>query len=145
MAGRKRKEPDVGPEPGVNPYQRGAIVRIKFTNFVTYSDIEFRPGPNLNVVIGPNGTGKSTIVCGICLGLCGSPTLLGRQKKVGDFVKGGEDAAKIEIELFQAGGNVIVGRDIQKNSTSTWTLNGKKALEKEVKEVVASFNIQLDN
>jgi hypothetical protein len=50
-------------------HQPGAIVRVKLTNFVTYTSAEFFPGPNLNMVIGPNGTGKSTLVCAICLGL----------------------------------------------------------------------------
>jgi hypothetical protein len=50
-------------------HQPGAIVRVKLTNFVTYTAAEFFPGPNLNMVIGPNGTGKSTLVCAICLGL----------------------------------------------------------------------------
>jgi structural maintenance of chromosomes protein 5 len=50
-------------------HQPGAIVRVKLVNFVTYSSAEFFPGPSLNMVIGPNGTGKSTLVCAICLGL----------------------------------------------------------------------------
>jgi len=50
-------------------HQPGAIVRVKLTNFVTYTSAEFFPGPSLNMVIGPNGTGKSTLVCAICLGL----------------------------------------------------------------------------
>jgi structural maintenance of chromosomes protein 5 len=54
-------------------YQPGAIIRVKLTNFVTYSSVEFFPGPNLNMVIGPNGTGKSTLVCAICLGLGWGP------------------------------------------------------------------------
>jgi hypothetical protein len=56
-----------------NVHRPGAIVRIKLTDFVTYSDIEFLPGPRLNMVIGPNGTGKSTLVCAICLGLGWGP------------------------------------------------------------------------
>lgn len=61
--------------PGVGPggYKAGAIVRIKVTNFVTYTSAEFFPGPKLNMVIGPNGTGKSTLVCAICLGLGWGP------------------------------------------------------------------------
>lgn len=50
-------------------HQPGSIVRVKLTNFVTYTAVEFYPGPSLNMVIGPNGTGKSTLVCAICLGL----------------------------------------------------------------------------
>jgi hypothetical protein len=60
---------------GVGPggYKPGAIVRIKVANFVTYTSAEFHPGPKLNMVIGPNGTGKSTLVCAICLGLGWGP------------------------------------------------------------------------
>jgi hypothetical protein len=61
--------------PGLGPggYKPGAIVRIKVKNFVTYTSAEFFPGPKLNMVIGPNGTGKSTLVCAICLGLGWGP------------------------------------------------------------------------
>jgi hypothetical protein len=59
-------------------YQPGAILRVKLTNFVTYSSVEFFPGPNLNMVIGPNGTGKSTLVCAICLGLGWGPKVCRR-------------------------------------------------------------------
>lgn len=59
--------------PGPGGYKPGAIVRIKVTNFVTYTSAEFFPGPKLNMVIGPNGTGKSTLVCAICLGLGWGP------------------------------------------------------------------------
>jgi hypothetical protein len=54
-------------------FQPGAIVRIKLKDFVTYTSAEFFPGPKLNMVIGPNGTGKSTLVCAICLGLGWGP------------------------------------------------------------------------
>ena len=50
-------------------YQPGSIRRIKMVNFVTYTAAEFFPGPSLNMIIGPNGTGKSTLVCAICIGL----------------------------------------------------------------------------
>lgn len=56
-------------------HQPGAIVRVKLINFVTYTSAEFYPGPNLNMVIGPNGTGKSTLVCAICLGLGWPPSV----------------------------------------------------------------------
>ena len=57
------------PREGRQSYQPGSIVRVKLANFVTYTAVEFFPGPSLNMVIGPNGTGKSTLVCAICLGL----------------------------------------------------------------------------
>lgn len=54
-------------------YKPGSIVRIRVNDFVTYTSAEFFPGPKLNMVIGPNGTGKSTLVCAICLGLGWGP------------------------------------------------------------------------
>jgi structural maintenance of chromosomes protein 5 len=74
---------------GPSEFQPGAIVRVKLTNFVTYENAEFFPGPNLNMVIGPNGTGKSSLVCAICLGLGWGPHHLGRAGQVGEFVKHG--------------------------------------------------------
>lgn len=60
-------------KPSVRRHQPGSIVRVKLVNFVTYDAVEFFPGPSLNMVIGPNGTGKSTLVCAICLGLGWGP------------------------------------------------------------------------
>jgi len=58
-------------------YVPGSIVRIKLESFVTYDAVEFRPGPYLNMILGPNGTGKSSIACAICIGL-GYPLSVGR-------------------------------------------------------------------
>jgi predicted ATP-dependent endonuclease of OLD family len=78
----------------------GAITRIKLKNFVTYDSVDFIPGPSMNMIIGPNGTGKSTIVCAIAIGLSASPKVLGRQKELKDFIKRGKDEAEIEITLY---------------------------------------------
>lgn len=61
--------------PAKQKHAPGAILRVKMLNFVTYTNVEFKPGPSLNMVIGPNGTGKSTLVCAICLGLGWSPAV----------------------------------------------------------------------
>src|ERR1700722_10543023 len=55
----------------LSAYPIGGIIRICVTNFVTYSYCEFLPGPYMNMIIGPNGTGKSSVVCAIALGLGG--------------------------------------------------------------------------
>ncbi len=53
----------------------GSIVRIQLRNFLTYDWVEFQPGPYLNMIFGPNGTGKSSIACAICLGLNFPPSV----------------------------------------------------------------------
>ncbi|NXL96714.1 SMC5 protein, partial [Tyrannus savana] len=111
-----------------------------------YDACEVYPGPNLNLVIGANGTGKSSIVCAICLGLAGKPSFIGRADKVGLFVKQGCTRGLVEIELFKPPGNVVITREIQvANNTSLWFINGKPSTLKTVEEHIAALNIQVDN
>ena len=62
-------------------YVEGSICRVKLHNFLTYNDAEFFPGPRLNVILGPNGTGKSSIVCAFCIGLAGSTKVIHLQRQ----------------------------------------------------------------
>ncbi|XP_021236261.1 structural maintenance of chromosomes protein 5 [Numida meleagris] len=127
-------------------FVEGSIVRIYMENFLTYDICEVRPGPNLNMIIGANGTGKSSIVCAICLGLAGKPSFLGRAEKVALFVKQGCMKGLVEIELFKVPENIIITREIQVvTNTSTWHINRKLATLKTVEEQVAALNIQVDN
>lgn len=130
-------------------FQRGSLVRVKLTNFVTYTAAEFHLGPSLNMVIGPNGTGKSTLVCAICLGLGWGSEHLGRAKLVGEFVKHGATVATIEIELAAGPGegpNHIITRTIRKeDNQSRWFLDGKRSTQREIIDLARGYSIQIDN
>ncbi|CAG9792336.1 unnamed protein product [Diatraea saccharalis] len=125
----------------------GCIYRIALENFVTYKQVELYPGTSLNVIIGPNGTGKSTFVCAIILGLCGKTSVIGRAKKISDYVRSGCQSATIEIELYQQPGqrNVIITRNFNLKDVSTWSIDHKSVREKQVLELITSMNIQVDN
>ncbi|KAE8633069.1 hypothetical protein XENTR_v10001765 [Xenopus tropicalis] len=124
----------------------GSITRIKMENFLTYDHCEVFPGPHLNMIVGANGTGKSSIVCAICLGLAGKTAFIGRADKVGFYVKRGCQKGFVELELYKASGNVTIKREIQvANNQSVWYINHKNATLKMVEEQVAALNIQVGN
>lgn len=130
----------------------GAIVRIRMQNFMTYDDISYDFGPALNMIIGPNGSGKSTVVAGICLGLGFDPKIMGRADKVEATIKHGMQNAKIEIELkgHQVNKNIVVMRNFGHGQNggkgmNDWFVNGKRSTQKNVQELVRSFNCQIDN
>ncbi|GAA5809321.1 hypothetical protein MFLAVUS_002728 [Mucor flavus] len=141
------EEEDITLLAGDDGFVQGSIVKITLTNFVTYDYCEIMPGPQMNMIIGPNGTGKSTIVCAIALGLGGSPALLGRARSITEFVKTGADEATISIELKMVETrNVIIQRIFKKEgATSAWRKNGRSTSLKEVLTTVRDLNIQVDN
>ena len=134
----------------VEPHQPGSLIRVTMTNFVTYEKAEFVLGPNLNMIIGPNGTGKSTLVCAICLGLGWETKHLGRAKDISEFVKHGAKKATIEIELAkdpkrQTSNPVIRTKILRENNKVEYYINDKKENKKRVMDLARSFSIQVDN
>lgn len=137
-----------------NKFNEGSIVRIKLENFMTYKQLEIFLGPHLNMVLGPNGTGKSAVVCSIIVGLAGEVSLTGRANSVTDLVRNGQRICKTEIELFNAkGSNFIVERKITitkktehaMEHKNEWKLNGKIVKKSEVKQFIDHLNIKVDN
>ncbi|KIM34992.1 hypothetical protein M413DRAFT_449948 [Hebeloma cylindrosporum] len=133
---------------GTDGYIPGSIVRIQLHNFVTYDYVQFFPGPYLNMIIGPNGTGKSSIACAIALGLNFPPAILGRAEELSSFVKHGAESGYIEIELKGPMGrkNLVIRRKLAALSNgSTFTLNGVAASGTEIKHKMAELNVQVGN
>mmetsp|Transcript_97 Transcript_97/g.411 ORF Transcript_97/g.411 Transcript_97/m.411 type:complete len:1168 (-) Transcript_97:119-3622(-) len=141
----------------VGGFRPGSIRRIKLENFLTYSEAEFCPGPRLNMIVGANGTGKSSILNAICLGLGGEPKHLGRADDARAFIQHGQDVALIEIELEPIDDSTpcIFRRVIDRNKgsergrgrgASTFFLNNDKVKMEDIHSVVRDqYNIDLSN
>lgn len=101
-------------------------MQVLYILFRSYDNIEIHPGRHLNLIIGPNGTGKSTIVCAVLLCLGGKMKTLSRADHLGSYVKTGCDQSCIEVELFNPGDhNIIIKRKIMSNNHSEFIINGK--------------------
>lgn len=99
------------------------------------------------MLIGPNGTGKSTIVAAIILGLGGSPKTVGRGTKVSGYVK--HDCTEAEISIYLQGNSeneyIKLVRQFTIDEKSTWKINDKKCSSKEFMQFIKQFNVQVDN
>ncbi|XP_065559955.1 structural maintenance of chromosomes protein 5-like [Artemia franciscana] len=128
-------------------FHNGAIKRIYIKDFMTYREIELFPGPNLNVVVGPNGTGKSSLLCAICIGLGGDTTSIGRAKSVDEFIRHHQNRAIIEINLSDNdnGTDVIVRLEILRGKSPQWIINGVRRNKNEAKEIFKNLNISMNN
>eukprot|EP01031_Cornospumella_fuschlensis_P042804 gene42804-52305_t len=130
-------------------YIRGSIVRVRMKNFLTYDDCEVLPGPKLNVVIGPNGTGKSAMTHAICLACGGSTGDIGRSSDLSKFVKQGKEKEEcfVEAELLLSGTRTTTIRRIMnsENRGSKWIRDGAAVTAKDVKTLMSELNIDVDN
>lgn len=150
--GRKRRRESAGDGFGgraEREYVPGAVMRVRMNNFMTHGDVTFEPGPRLNVVVGPNGVGKSAFVCAVCVGLGGSTKLLGRAGSIQDFVKRGTESAWTEITLRgrEVGKPIVIRRDFKNRDggASRWKMNGVEVKHEDVQREMKALNMQLDN
>ncbi|KAI0264050.1 hypothetical protein BGY98DRAFT_1192298 [Russula aff. rugulosa BPL654] len=100
------------------------------------------------MIIGLNGTGKSSIACAIALGLNWPHSILGRAAELNSFVKIGATDGYIEIELKGKTGkkNLVVRRNLSSTSKgSTYQLSGQAATGREVTQKMNDLNVQVGN
>eukprot|EP01041_Mallomonas_annulata_P005767 gene5767-11657_t len=129
-------------------FKNGSIIRVKMHNFLTFDSVEVFPGPHLNILLGPNGTGKSSITHAICLACGGNPKSLGRSDNLAQFVKHGKENedAFCEVDVLCEIGTKSVRRTISsENRASKWTINGSTTTQKSVLELMSSLSIDVDN
>lgn len=119
---------------------------------MTYKEAEFFPGSGLNVIMGPNGTGKSSLVSAICLALGSNTKVLARADDLSEYIKRDQmDAAFVEVELYKAaanGSNVVISRAFGPGISSmsgAFKMNGKACARKTVQDFVKSCGIHVDN
>lgn len=126
-------------------FKPGFILKVKVKNFTTYSFAEFNLSPTLNMIIGPNGTGKSTLVAAICLGLGGKIDLI-KRKTMKSMIKTGRTEGTIEITLKDSEPNLhlVIERKFTEKA-SIWKINGEPTDEKVIRKTCKRLNIQLDN
>ncbi|XP_055627453.1 structural maintenance of chromosomes protein 5 isoform X2 [Toxorhynchites rutilus septentrionalis] len=125
----------------------GKIKSVAVKDFVTYDVAIFYPDEHLNIIIGPNGTGKSTIVAAVVLGMGGHCKLLSRSGSLEDYIKNGKEVAKIEVGIYKNAKRAIImfNRTFDRSGTDRFDIDGTKVSHKEFLKRIRELNIQIDN
>lgn len=135
-------------------YSSGAIISMRLINFQVASDSTFNFGPFLNLIIGTNGTGKSTIINAIYLLFRGSLEAIDR-RRYDEFIQHGRPHAVVSALLKgkPGGSNPVVAFKVARGrsdlgrsaSRPQWFVNGLPCPEEEVDRFIAAFHIQVNN
>ncbi|KAK1135509.1 hypothetical protein K0M31_000098 [Melipona bicolor] len=136
----------------------GKIKRILIRNFMCHDALEVTLNPNVNFIIGRNGSGKSAILTALTVGLGAKANVTNRGASVKNFIKKGKNSATIEVSLFNKGSmaykpdvygdSITVFRSI--GTTSSYKLKNWKGevistKRNELNNILRAMNIQIDN
>lgn len=151
---------DFGNHDGNAPAKAGVIEKLVLRNFMCHEYFELELGPQLNFIIGRNGSGKSAILTGISVGLGAKAADTNRGTSMKKLIKDGKNTARISITLKNEGpeaykrstfgSHIIIERVLQRQGTNQYliksalgaTISKKKAI---IDEILARFNITVDN
>uniref|UniRef100_A0A8C2CYS4 Structural maintenance of chromosomes protein 6 n=1 Tax=Cyprinus carpio TaxID=7962 RepID=A0A8C2CYS4_CYPCA len=139
----------------------GIIESISLKNFMCHSLLgPFKFGPNVNFVVGNNGSGKSAVLTALIVALGGKANTTNRGSSLKVFVKEGESSADVSITLRNRGHDAykpeVFGQSINidlrisSEGTRTYKLKSKtghlvSSKKEELISILDHFNIQVDN
>ncbi|XP_069742475.1 structural maintenance of chromosomes protein 6-like isoform X2 [Narcine bancroftii] len=152
---------DCLPNSLLNEGEVGIIESISLKNFMCHACLgPFKFGPNVNFVVGNNGSGKSAVLTALIVGLGGKATATNRGNSIKGFVKSGQNSADISITLRNRGPDafkpdkygeaVIVEQRISGDGIRQYRLKSQSGhlvstKKEELNTILDQFNIQVDN
>ncbi|KAJ7451551.1 P-loop containing nucleoside triphosphate hydrolase protein [Mycena latifolia] len=140
--------------------EHGIIEGIEMHQFMCHKYLTFSFGPQINFIIGHNGSGKSAVLSAITVALGGKANSTGRGNGLKSFIREGQAAAEVTIaiknqgeEAFKPkeyGKSIMITRRFTKEGNSSWKIKSKdgKVISTKKDELAAicdHMNIQVDN
>ncbi|KAH8740800.1 hypothetical protein FG386_002762 [Cryptosporidium ryanae] len=149
-----------------NECKSGTLVSIELENWMNIKGpTKYYFNQGVNMITGLNGSGKSSVACGIAISLGYDTHILARGNFLSSYIRNGNSYCKLTIEIaneteidndyisvIERTINMVNCDKIKLKSAdnhseirSLWKLNGKRSLEKEIIQLRTKLNIQLDN
>lgn len=142
----------------------GAVENITLINFMCHDHFSIAFGPQVNFVIGRNGSGKSAILTALVVCFGGSAGLTNRGKAVKSFIKKGQTVARVIVEICNHsdgntdfsyqydtyGRKIVIERTFRTDGVSTYQIRNENGqmidkTKKEMDCIIRHFSIQIDN
>lgn len=144
--------------------ENGTLVSIELENWMNIrGPTKYCFNSGINVITGLNGSGKSSVACGIAISLGYDTHILARGHYLSSYIRNGSVSCRLVIavrnkselenrcvsEIERVITIVESSKTNRPNSQpeirSSWKLNGRKCLERDISALRKDLNIQLDN
>ncbi|KAK0503863.1 P-loop containing nucleoside triphosphate hydrolase protein [Armillaria luteobubalina] len=140
--------------------EHGIIEAIEMHQFMCHKYLTFSFGPQINFIIGHNGSGKSAVLSAITVALGGKANSTGRGNGLKAFIREGQPASEVTIQIKnqgeeaykpkEYGRSIVITRKFTKEGNSSWKIKSKdgKVISTKKEELAAicdHMNIQVDN
>lgn len=114
----------------------GIIQRVELENFMSHKHFAIDLGPNVNFIVGANGSGKSAILIALSVALGAKASFTQRGQSVKELITTGEQSARIRVTLSNVGSDayqraqygdaITVERVIGANGANTYRLRDSR-------------------
>ncbi|KAI0061628.1 P-loop containing nucleoside triphosphate hydrolase protein [Artomyces pyxidatus] len=138
----------------------GIIEAVEMHQFMCHKYLTFKFGPQINFIIGHNGSGKSAVLSAITVALGGKATSTGRGNGLKAFIREGQSASEVSIQLKNQGeeaykhdiygDSIIITRTFTNQGSSSYKIKSRdgkliSTKREELSAICDHMNIQVDN
>ncbi|KAK9170809.1 RecF/RecN/SMC protein 5 [Cryptosporidium meleagridis] len=144
--------------------ENGTLISIELENWMNIKGpTKYCFNNGVNIITGLNGSGKSSVACGIAISLGYDTHILARGHYLSSYIRNGNTSCRLLIAInnekehenhyvseIERVITIVESNRANKSSSqpeirSSWKLNGNKCLERDIIALRKGLNIQLDN
>eukprot|EP00178_Gracilaria_changii_P016629 TRINITY_DN47898_c0_g1_i1.p1 TRINITY_DN47898_c0_g1~~TRINITY_DN47898_c0_g1_i1.p1 ORF type:complete len:1220 (+),score=226.84 TRINITY_DN47898_c0_g1_i1:253-3912(+) len=148
----------------------GILHSIEMYRFMCHSRFKISFGPNVNIINGENGSGKSAIVAALQVGLHGNARDTERGSKIQDLIQHTKNDAVVLINILNCksekkydmsyrhevyGDIITIERKLRRSGTNSWGVRGRRSKSiplpegvtpsREVQNIIDHFGFMVKN
>ncbi|OSD07571.1 P-loop containing nucleoside triphosphate hydrolase protein [Trametes coccinea BRFM310] len=140
--------------------EMGIIESIEMHQFMCHKYLTFSLGPQINFIIGHNGSGKSAVLSALTVALGGKATSTGRGSGLKSFIREGQAVSEVTVVLKnqgeeayrpkEYGRSIVITRRFTKEGASSYKIKSRdgkviSTKREELQAICDHMNIQVDN